>query len=221
MDPYITLISAIAGSFAIIGGIAALARWAQPKAWAWWKQGHGTRDDPPTERLARTTRESGINAQSATAKKESGKLHRQNSEFPEAKQLFTQAYADFVELDHIIGQANALMNRGIAFRMTTDWSDSEKDHLESDRLYRQAGDRRSQADNLKNFGALYRDMGEYGRAIDIHEKSLGIYEVLKLTAKITELRQELAIDHAKLGHADIARNYLDGSGGDSNDANNP
>ena len=150
-----------------------------------------------------------MTTQSATAKKELGKLYRNTGKFPEAKRLFTEAYEEFVALGRKKDQANALMNRGILFRMMTEWSDAEADHMNADKLYVEANDPRGRADNLRNYGALYRDISDPKRAIEIHQESLNIYEQLGITEKIAKLRQELGTDYQELGDTEAARRYLD------------
>jgi len=215
MDIYVAVISAVAGLFAIIAGMVAFAGWSRPRMAKWWMRRRDPTHTGPSTHAATASTES--NAQKATAKKELGKLHRQSGDFPEAHRLFTEAYDDFVTLGHIRGQANALMNRGILFRMMNQWMDSEQDHANADSLFRQASDPRGQADNLKNFGSLYRDMGNQRRAIEILEQSLRIYESLGAKAKIAELKQQIGTNFAQLGDTDTAREYLASSLRDSGD----
>lgn len=221
MDPYVTLISAIAGVVAIIGGIAALVRWSWPRAPRWWPRGPEPQSSGTARSIAAGPSGSATNAQNATAKKELGKLHRNTGSFDEAQRLFTEAYDEFVALEHIKGQANALMNRGILFRMMEEWSNSEEDHVNADKLYLQARDPRSQADNLNNYGALYRDMGNHKRAIEIHQESLDIYEALGMKEKVSALQQQLGIDYEQLGDRETARRYLDRSRHNFDDVNDP
>ena len=160
------------------------------------------------------SRESAMSAQSATAKKELGKLHRNTGKFSEAQRLFTEAYEEFVGLGRVKDQANALMNRGILFRMMDEWAPSEADHVNANKLYVEARDPRGQADNLKNYGALYRDMGDLKRAIEIHQESLDIYEELGTKVKIAALNQQLGIDYQELGEPETARRYLERASGE-------
>lgn len=221
MDPYVTLISAIAGLVAIIGGIAALFRWSRPRMPKVWTRARDPKATKPTKQIAAAPRVPATDALDATGKKELGKLHRNSGGFREAQRLFTEAYDEFVAQGNIKGQANARMNRGILFRMMEKWADSEEDHKNADSLYLQSHDPRGQADNLKNYGALYRDMGNQRRAIEIHQQSLEIYEALGMNKKVAELRQQIGIDYAQLGETQTARRYLDQSQHNSDDGVDP
>ncbi len=221
MDPYITLISAIAGAFAIIGGLAAFVRWFRPRAGSWWTKSHDHAGTGTIRSTAAGPSDSSISGQRAKAKKELGKLHRRTGAYAEAQRLFTEAYEEFLALGQEKDQANALMNRGILFRMMEQWADSEEDHKNADKLYSQERDLSGQADNLKNYGVLYRDMDDLEEAIKIHQKSLDIYKELGTKAKIEALRLQLGSDYGQLGNMKMARRYLDPSQQDSEEIEHP
>jgi len=205
MESVVSIVSIVAGIVAIVGGIVAFTRWLLSRP----------RQSRPVDRSSPGIADAGalpsggdLSLDDAFIRKEQGKVERRRGNSAEAKRLFNEAYAIHLHHGNVRGQANALMNRGILYRMMGEFRRAERDHWAADRLFRQAKDARGTADNLKNLGVVYRDWQRPRQAIAIHERALALYKEVRDRAGEAHLLQELGVDCGALGDPDTAERYL-------------
>lgn len=210
MELTVAIISGMAGVTAIAGAIAGFVRWVYPR---FRKRRSISLPVPHADSLSVSGSSRADDAGKvptiidATALKERGKAYRSSSQFVKAEQCFNQALEIMTKQGHIPGRANALMNRGILFRMKGEYRLAEQDHREADQLLR-GGNPRAAADNLKGLGEVFRDDGDFEQAIEIHKQALALYEQIKDRAGEARMLHQLGVDHGSKD-PETANNYFD------------
>ena len=81
-------------------------------------------------------------------------------------------------------RADDLLQQGIGQYRVSQFREALASWQQALELYRQIGDRASEGRTLGNLGTAYRNLGEYGRAIDLAEQDLAIaHEIDNLVGK--------------------------------------
>jgi tetratricopeptide (TPR) repeat protein len=91
-----------------------------------------------------------------------------------------------------IGEAAALDNIGVAYASMGQYPEALKHHQQALDIRREMGEREGEAISLQNLGFAYEHQGQPDQALDAYRQSIEVYESIRASATVEEIKAALA-----------------------------